>query len=92
MKDFDQFQNMEINMNDFENVYNSYAKTPLNFGGGTITVNNLINKYLSNKKIKGGGNFFHDFAPSMSSTNINNMSDYNYNSLNFPNIINNNRT
>jgi hypothetical protein len=92
MNDFDKFKQMEINMNDFENVYNSYAKTPLKFGGGTITVNNLLNKYLSKKKMKGGGNFFNDFAPQMSSTNINNMSDYKYNSLDYPNTVNNNRT
>lgn len=92
MNDFDKFKQMEINMNDFENVYNTYAKTPLKFGGGTITVNNLLNKYLSNKKMKGGGNFFYDFEPSTASTSINSMSDYTYNSLDFPTTVNNNRT
>lgn len=91
MEDFEKFKNMEVNMNDFENIYNSYAKKPLSFGGGTITVNKLINKYLD-KKVKGGGNFFHDFAPQMSPTNINSMSDYSYNDLTFPTTVLNNRT
>ena len=90
MSDYNSFSQMEVDMNKFENLYNSYAKQPLNFGGGTMTVNALVNKYFP-KKIKGGGNFFNDFRPQFSPTNINNMPDYTYNTLELQGIIPNNR-
>jgi len=91
MNDYNLFRNMDVDMVKFENLYNSYAKEPLNFGGGTMKVSDLLNKYLSKKKMKGGGNFFNDFRPQISSTNINSMPDYKYNTLEFQGLISNNR-
>ncbi len=91
MNEYKSFNNMEVNMVDFENVYNSYAKTPISFGGGTLTVNNLINKYFP-KKVKGGGSFFNDFRPQFTPTNVNSMPDYTYNTLDYPNIVSNSRS
>lgn len=95
MTDYNSFMNMNINMNEFENVYNSMANKPMIFGGGEMKINDLLNKYLS-KKIKGGytdaDNFFHLTRPSLSPTNTNYMSDYNYRNFDYPSVLNNNRT
>lgn len=96
MKDYNSFMNIDINMDDFEKVYNSMAKNQMKFGGGNMKVNQLLNKFLS-KKMKGGentnaDNFFHTFAPNMSPTNINSMSDYTYKDYSLPSIVANNRS
>lgn len=87
--DFKKFVNMDVNLKDFTNVYNSYANTKNNFGGGYIKVKDLIKqnggKLKASKKAskKGGAvadanarkNFFYDSKPSGNITNVNTFTD-----------------
>lgn len=86
---FKKFVNMDVNLQDFTNVYNSYANTKNNFGGGYIKVKDLIKQNggklkASKKGSKKGGavadsdalkNFFYESKPAGNMTNVNTFSD-----------------
>lgn len=86
---FKKFINMDVNLQDFTNVYNSYANTKNNFGGGYVKVKDLLKqnggKLKASKKTskKGGAvadvdarkNFFYDSRPSGIMTNVNTIPD-----------------
>jgi len=87
--DFKKFVNMDVNLKDFTNVYNSYANTKNNFGGGYIKVKDLLKQNGGKLKVskrgnkKGGAsadadarnNIFYDSQPSRNITNVNSLSD-----------------
>jgi len=98
MKDYNSFMNMNINMDDFENTYNSMAINSMTFGGGTMKVKDLLNKYLSKKKqggtsgVESKDNFFYLTRPQdITATNLHRMSDYTYKNFDYPGIVNNTR-
>jgi hypothetical protein len=86
---FKKFVNMDVNLQDFTNVYNSYANTKNNFGGGYVKVKDLLKQNggklkVSKKSSKKGGavadadarkNIFYDYQPSGNITNVNTFSD-----------------
>lgn len=61
MDSFKSFLDSKVNLNEFENIYNSYTNNKVNFGGGEMTVKDLLTSVKfkkeggksSNKK-KGG--------------------------------------
>lgn len=61
MDSFKSFLDSKVNLNEFENIYNSYTDNKVNFGGGEITVKDLLTSVKfkkeggkSSKKKKGG--------------------------------------
>lgn len=97
---FKKFVNMDVNLQDFTNVYNSYATTKNNFGGGYVKVKDLLKQNggklkIAKKSSKKGGavadadarkNFFYDSQPSGTITNVNTFSDLNMKHLTTPQI------
>lgn len=89
--DFKKFVNMDVNLKDFTTVYNSYANSKNNFGGGYIKVKDLIKKNggklkatKTSKTSKKGGavadadalkNIFYSSKPSGNATNITTLSE-----------------
>lgn len=88
--DFKKFANMNIDLNEFTDVYNSFAKTKNNFGGGNAKIKDLLKnnggklKVTKTSKSKKGGNvadadarnnFFYNSKPSNSITNVNSFTD-----------------
>lgn len=88
--DFKKFINMNVNLKEFTDVYNSYSNSKNNFGGGTIKVKDLIKinggklKASKASKSKKGGaiadadarkNIFYDYQPSGNVTNVNSFSE-----------------
>lgn len=88
MKSFESFMNMDVNMKEFETIYNNYTNNKKKFTGGTIKVKDLVKNIVfepPSKKIKGGSeviesveardNFFYLTKPTANFTNITSMAD-----------------
>lgn len=86
--DFKKFVNMDVNLKDFTNVYNSYATSKNNFGGGYVKVKDLIKnnggKLKATKASKKGGavadndalnNFYYYTKPSAEFTNTSTITE-----------------
>ncbi len=97
---YQDFINMDINLKEFENVYNNYAENKVKFGGGNMKVYDLVNTYFGNQKLKGGAdygngndNLFYLLQnTNSSSTNVNQLSDLSYKSQLFPDYMNTSRS
>lgn len=93
--DYNTFLNLSINSQEFSDVYNSYTENKKKFGGGTIKVKKLINKYFGGNIKKGGDpndNLFYSLRNDTSSTDVLEMGDYTYNSQIFPSNLQINRS
>lgn len=91
MKSFESFMNMDVNMKEFESIYNNYTNNKKKFTGGTIKVKDLVKNIVFepssslSSKIKGGSeviesveardNFFYLTKPTANFTNITSMAD-----------------
>lgn len=53
MDSFKSFLDSKVNLNEFENIYNSYTDNKVNFGGGVISVKDLLTSVKFKKE--GGG-------------------------------------
>ena len=96
--DFKKFVNMNVNLKDFTDVYNSYATSKNNFGGGYVKVKDLIKqnggklKATKTSKKKGGAvadsdalnNIYYSTRPSGEFTNINTFTDLSVNQQSAP--------
>lgn len=98
--DFKKFMDMKVDLNTFTDVYNSYAKSKKDFGGGQMKVKDLLKKnggkFKPSKSKKGGAvtdddsrdNFFYTTKPSSDFTNVNIIPDINYKSNDLPQTTN----
>lgn len=93
---FNKFMNMNLDLNDFSNYYNSIATSKVNFGGGKMKVKDLVKKNAAKLKVsklkkKGGAevaqadarnNFFHSQLPEP--TNVNRIDDMTLKQVSLP--------
>lgn len=97
---YQDFMNMDIDLKDFEDVYNNYTNNKVKFGGGSMKLYDLVNKYLGNQKLKGGStygngndNLFYLLQnTNTSATNINQLNDLIPKSQLFPDYMNTSRS
>lgn len=96
--DFKKFVNMDVNLKDFTDVYNSYATSKNNFGGGHVKIKDLIKqnggklKATKNSSKKGGAvadsdalnNIYYSTKPSGEFTNVNSFTDLTINPQSAP--------
>jgi len=88
MKSFESFMNMDVNMKEFESIYNNYTSNKKKFSGGTVKVKDLVKNVVfetPKRKMKGGGeviesveardNFFYLTKPTANFTDITSMAD-----------------
>jgi len=69
MDSFKSFLDSKVNLNEFQDIYNSYTDNKVNFGGGQISVKDLLTSVKFKKeggkkslKKKGGGDDVFDFT------------------------------
>jgi hypothetical protein len=87
--DFKKFVNMDVNLKDFTDVYNSYATSKNDFGGGYVKIKDLLKqnggklKATKTSTKKGGAvadsdainNIYYSTRPSGEVTNVNIVTD-----------------
>lgn len=100
MDSMQSFLNMKVDMKEFGDIYNKYTTNKLNFGGGSMTVKDLLLKarFADNQSVMKGGaeipqgiestsareNFFYLTRPNQNFTDINNMNDMSKPSSSYP--------
>lgn len=98
--DYQNFMNIDVNMKEFEDVYNTYTDKKINFGGGNMKLSKLVNKFFGGRKIIGGAeygngtdNLFYALQnTNTSATSVNQLSDLIPKSQLFPDYMNTSRS